>query len=1316
MSNKLNPNIPLNSIQYFSNARGVNYLPSLETEWKNSGYLPRVMLNETLTAATLAGAGNPGYDWYYSNDPVQGFKYFSGANRASIWHYYNEEDHKSSLRKIRDLGINCIRVPLCFYAWTQFGDDYLAKVKSFLGVCEEEKVRVQFTVWNGELNLASVYFPEGVLHPEPTALNTDASASFATSLAVASLREPNPLQAENATFFTASAIPYLDALANSVKDYQSMWAFDLCNKPTSQYLSLCASSYTRLNTSLSSTNIKYTFTPLNGVQVYEDTNYLDNGKGTGPSGSFYNSDIRTLSGSIDFISIPFVANNAYATNRYLAAAASGSSVLSLYKPFMVYDTYDPTKLQNLDTTLGVLAGSSVGYFSNMGIVDSPFSIGNSVSPNSNVYSDGEYRDSSDASSVLLQAKDTNWFSRTQLKSANLITQKGADPLNVSGGYYYGTDVIGDFNNDLYVSADETKWTDQKWYYVNRPEQSLARRSQSSNTYLGSKGGVYADSLVYQLEGASSLSVNSFEANLGILYDFDTYFPKISSYPFGVDGANWQAINATMIYRNEFLQLLAKYVIDYSDVPYAELRNSVYDTNPIPHYEREELIELIEVMTNPHRYVNRNPTTTRLADLTSTKAYEFSDAIYGTANSGPDFSTYYDTYYRDLVAQLQKCLMWIFREGTTNPDFKIVSDSFLSSISFEPSSLRAIEVYPITPIEDQSTDYIAESLSSLQSPTYTVEVYDPSSGSWASSFVFQASGTGGYRELVGTQVTGIYSGLKDYWSPSGSNAPCHFTTFGLSGLANIRISRLTGFSIDASIKVFPSRSSKTRQFTATTKGGVTYFEGDVYIGDKLWLEFKDVNLTVSSPLFIFADPFKPARPAGLINYSGETRMNHLALSGGQTTPNLNGSIENAAWETINWGSPGNPTVFSSLQTSTYFGPGIHYVSAGLPIAPSSTYYIDANAYIIGGFDCASAHGSKFIGRGVISPGELYSRVFLYNIVVEVSDDAPTFYGSFGASWSSMNEYGQEYRNTVGLPEITVEGITTTNQHFWANGRKIIKSFNHCKIISPWTYNTDYFKTSQGKQGGSMSVKNCLGVVGDDGLTVWGENWVSEISHRNIVMGSMRTSPFYSYYTSVSSPYFTVVKDVDVYSYAIPGTLKDPQLQSFSRNAIFAFYDSMDLVSSSVVNYAIGNVNGVFEDIAIEGGDGHPVYHPLFRIGNNIRPGNFGGSIPPCGLLSNVSFTNINVTPSSFLPSSLTMSSTFIGVSSTSLPGQTANQPFNRPQDLTITNLKINQSPDTFLLPDNVNGHVAWYDPLSGTNSVTDPTSVDGSSAGIIFKTT
>jgi hypothetical protein len=991
---------------------------------------------------------------------------------------------------------------------------------------------------------------------------------------------------------------------------------------------------------------------------------------------------------IDFVSVPFIANNDYAFKRYLNGAISGTESTGISKPFMVYAAYDPEIGQNLRTTIDTLNTSSIGYFNDLGIIDNVFSFGNYHSKFGNIYSDGQYKDLKNASSLLTEASAVNWYNRKDLTKFIRLKQKGDDDTNASAGFFSGTPTNLQSLDRTVATKAVNAWSDLRSFYVNTPSSMnslLKRVNTGSTTFKARSDSKYDSSIDYSIM-ASSLFHNSVEDNLRILYDFDTHFPPLSSFTFSVAGDNWQAINRTMILRNEFLQSIAKFVVDYdsSAVGYAELRNTQYDTNPIPHYERSVLVDLVEVMTNPHRYVNRNPTTDKVSDLSSTRAWEFSEGVYGVADSGDDFCEYYDQHYTDLVAQLKRCLMWIYREGQSNSDLKIVSDSFLSDISFEASSLSSIEVYGTTP--QSAGDYTAGSLDSLKSPYFEVEVYDPSSSSWVSSFVFQASGVGQYRQLVAHQVTGEFSSLRNYWAPSGSNPCLNFTTFGTSGLANIRIHNIDGdldFAEGTNVYVFPSRSSKTRQFSFNAEEGC--FEGTVYIGDKLWIEFSSdsnhPNLSVSTPLFIFADPFKPPVPAGLQSYQGETRADHLSLANGQTAENLTSATN--AWETINWGYPGNPTVFSSLQPGTYFGPGIHYVSAGLPISSNSTYYIDANAYIIGGFDCASAHNSKITGRG-----------------------------AFGASWSSMNQYSQNEGSVQ--PNITVDGIVITNHGFWTNGRKIIKSFENCKSLVPWSFNTDGFKPSNYIQGGTNSVKNCIMVCGDDQLTCWGDKFKNEVENTNLVLGSMRTGSFYSFTTNSSSNYYTVNKDIDIYSYAAPGAHPNQSVNSFSRNAIFMFYNTESTLSS-VINYNVGYVNGIFEDIHIEGGDGSSVYHPLFRLGNMVKPST-GQRIPPGGNMSNLEFTNINIVPSLNSPSSTEMSGSIIGLSATRLPGQTLNQDFNRPQDLTMTNIKIAQSPTTFMLSDNVDDYVSWYEPLSGTNSVTDPDSVDGSSAGIVFKTT
>ena len=299
---KINPDIPNASVQYFSNARGVYYLPSLENEWKKSGYLPRMDQGASLILYLAAPDGNKpsvplALDFGDNHDRV-----FIGANPASIWKYYDEGDHRKGLAELKKLGINCIRTPLNFDMYQQNSESYLYAINSFLKVCDEYKIRVQFILWDAEQNL------KGILGSDyPISEPTEYLSVDAFSVSVDHPRNPYLSLAASPGFFTASAGPYLDVLATTVSSYQSMWCFDLCNKPVSGFYDLVVSSHSRLNQNLSSTNIKYTFSPKNGLNIFNDTDYLDNGKGTGPSGAFEIEDVKNLSGIIlpSPIDIPF---------------------------------------------------------------------------------------------------------------------------------------------------------------------------------------------------------------------------------------------------------------------------------------------------------------------------------------------------------------------------------------------------------------------------------------------------------------------------------------------------------------------------------------------------------------------------------------------------------------------------------------------------------------------------------------------------------------------------------------------------------------------------------------------------------------------------------------------------------------------------------------------------------------------------------------------------------------------------------------------------------------------------------------------------
>lgn len=1280
-----NPPIPEGSVQYFSNARGVYYLPSLQSEWEKSGYFPRL---EAGTAALLylAGISDGLTTATYDDIVFAGSSIFTGSNSVSIWMFYNERDHEDSIVKLKKLGINCVRTPLNFEAYSQDPSRFLQNVRSFLNICSKHKIRVQFILWDAEYNPAT-YFYESALYQEKTDWT---QSDLERELAIEHPRNPYLARVGSwggaNSFVQASAIPYLEALAGSVSAYDSMWCFDLCNKPEMPtYKNLVLSSHNTLNQNLSSTDIKYTISFKNGINIFNDTGYLDNGKGTGPSGSYEIRDIQEFSGIIDFASVPFIANNDYAFKRYLNGAISGTAESGISKPFMVYATYDPELGQNFNETLNSLKTSSVGYFGDLGIVDSVFSFGKSRIKNGNVFWDGHVKDKQIASAISDQALNLNWYTRNQITKLANIKEKQDDPNNVSGGYFSGTpDTIRIYKEDIFTKINKKGWTFLKDCFTDPGTNIQSRMSRvkgGSKTYRAPFSSQYADFDKYSIL-TSSIHTNTLEQNLKILYDFDNYFPPLSSFSFSVNGDEWQTINKTIALRDEFLKTLSYFVIDYnpSTTPYAELRNSQYDTNPIPDYERGNLTELIELTTDPYNQLSISPITDKFSDLSSTYVYDKSEAFYGVADSGSDFSRYFDNYYSKIVNQLKKCLMWLYWKGKSDSNFKIVSDSFLDDISFTPSSISSVEIYTTSIAGDDN--YTPGSLTSVQSPLYTVEVYNPSASSWDESFVFVVSGQ--QRQIVTGQAnSAVFSG---YWAPSGSRAPISFTTFGTSGVAKVRVKLPDGSDI-TSAEVYPKRFSKYREPVEFIYGSSKGIELETYIGDKLYIE---INNVASAPLCIFADPFKPAIPEGLVSFSGQTRATYSNESGLDLT---SGAL---SYDTINW----NGATFEERPAGLYFPPGVHYVSAGLPLAPSSTVYVDANAYILGGFDVVSGFDSKLIGRGVIS-SELYPRSFIEDLKSDITSDAAGFYMPIGLSLSSI-PFGA---NNLTSPGTIVEGLVLVNQAFYHTGRLSMTRADNCKSISPYTYNSDGIKTTPRVRYGLNGVTNSMMLCGDDCMTPFTTLFKGPAYYRNNFVGNYRSSVVATYYGG-GLQHKAVIKDIDVLQYAFSGNI--PAGQSFVTNALINIYT--DAPDGLTFDSGLGQAE--INNWDIHAGQASAVYEPMYHISNQIYV--FAGTKNDgLGVLSGINITNINVNPSAVVPPSIATSSTIYGVSAGPTPAQTA-QGENRPTNITFTNFKIGDN--LFITDDNVDTYTAWINPVSATVSVTDPDSVLGADSNIVFKTT
>tara|TARA_B110000211_G_scaffold232507_1_gene296417 strand:+ start:114 stop:569 length:456 start_codon:yes stop_codon:yes gene_type:complete len=149
------------------------------------------------------------------------------------------------------------------------------------------------------------------------------------------------------------------------------------------------------------------------------------------------------------------------------------------------------------------------------------------------------------------------------------------------------------------------------------------------------------------------------------------------------------------------------------------------------------------------------------------------------------------------------------------------------------------------------------------------------------------------------------------------------------------------------------------------------------------------------------------------------------------------------------------------------------------------------------------------------------------------------------------------------------------------------------------------------------------------------------------------------------------------------------------------------------------NVSFKDIHVQGGYGgsYPIYQNLFQIGNRKYIYSDSNAVyrDAFGMTSGITFTNVNIVPSAYVPITLHDHAAIFGLSSV---GAAPAQPTNRPTDIVFTNFKLGTyaAGEEFLTDINRDDWVKWFEPLSATVSVTDPDSTLGADSGIIFKTT
>lgn len=176
-------------------------------------------------------------------------------------------------------------------------------------------------------------------------------------------------------------------------------------------------------------------------------------------------------------------------------------------------------------------------------------------------------------------------------------------------------------------------------------------------------------------------------------------------------------------------------------------------------------------------------------------------------------------------------------------------------------------------------------------------------------------------------------------------------------------------------------------------------------------------------------------------------------------------------------PAPPKPASIPSDMLYYGAGVHYLGAirthaqyqtsidPLVVSPNiRTIYLDAGAYVVGNFDLRNTTGPvEIIGPGILS-GEGTTWEYLKSL-----------------AWPAQSAYAMITAHPVPtvpptwnpwVHNLHVNGptiIQSPNFNLWAGEMTGRVTIENTQVISPWTYNTDGFLTSNTS---SASINNCF----------------------------------------------------------------------------------------------------------------------------------------------------------------------------------------------------------------------------------------------------
>lgn len=626
-------NSPLTgTTRYYSNCRGTNYLPAMKSEWEKSGYFPRY------PSGTVFGDALPGNNYAVSDS-------FQGVNKTSQWWYYSHEDNANNVRLLRTLGMNAIRVFSNIYVWARDRDRYINAIKDFHKICDKNKMRVQWVLWDG------VDIPvDGITYPQN---RTEATSALEVGLLNRWTRMPCPFEVSSAAqasnFFTTCATPFITDMVSSVSSFQSLWSFDIVNEHDTNQLRLVSSTSFLLSSMLSSVGAGITFGHGDGFQPYSAC----------PSyASVYPNAIFQMSSHVNFASIHTYGTSRYTTTRYLLEGVSGARMIG--KPFMVNESHNANTLQWPDNDLEAASAVGVGVIGFDGLIDHGLSYEPFRDDQGILFWDGEVRSLKDASGYTNASLGSNWFSNSQINrklvQKSTTTNNGAD-----GGYYSG--VIPEhlsYNADLYVSAPLAKWEAVKSAYY-----TLYGSLTNSKNFTPYTGHPLQDGFGY---GFANSGID-YEQAYNMLQDFNTHFPPLSSMD-GSPGEGFANKNKSVVLRTLLLNFLSTFPLEQnSGITWSLLRGTDCDSNPIPVSAATTFYNSFSAVSSVAGATSKLPGVNNTLATSATMLCKTNANCLELVGGAIDWAAY-DAIYSNSVTNLKTCLNYMVSASETNSRYRL----------------------------------------------------------------------------------------------------------------------------------------------------------------------------------------------------------------------------------------------------------------------------------------------------------------------------------------------------------------------------------------------------------------------------------------------------------------------------------------------------------------------------------------------------------------------------------------------------------------------------------------------------------------------